>query len=180
MKPSVAFESQKKARINLQKKVARMRALVEKGECLTDLPVSLRQFNAWANASGVQEDRFDTNANETLARNQDIRSAAIELMALVKTLLQRQPHGREESVARAKEQARLHKTIRQIAEAEMSRAHNDVRSLREENEALRAQSRSIAEEAIRIKEQLERELASERKKVAELLTARGRDIKVIK
>lgn len=180
MKPKVAFALQDKARGNLQRKLDLLRSSIEQEANLAAMPSSVRQFNAWAKDTNEATNRFERNANETLNRNPAMRSAVVELTALVKDLRQKRTRGRDESLARAREHVKLHKTIREIAEGEMRRARKEVQSLREENIALRAQCRSIAEEAERVKEQYERDLAKERKVVADLRSSRERGIRAVK
>lgn len=168
LKPSVAFHLEDAAQANISAKIALLRARLESGEKLTDLPTSLRQFNAWTPPNPVTRALLRKNANETLARNPGLRAAALSLIE--QAVFARQPKATagEKAGARLREKIELHRRIREIAEAELLRAREQTVKLERELSAQRAQVRSMEAEAQRIRENYESRIANLQAQNAEL------------
>lgn len=179
-KPPIAYVLEKRARENLEKKIDALRSCVEHGVAPAGIPKSLRQLNQWSSNGADGAIAFDRNANETLTRHPDIRDAALALIGHLREASRPRSRPREASLRRAKEQASLHLTIRQIAEAALLKAMSETESCRKEILALRAQVRSIAEEALSERERLLDELTELRRRNAELLRSRSTRLTAIR
>lgn len=158
-KPDVAKALEQNARENIERKVACLARCLEEGINLSTLPTSQRKFNSWTNSTGKPSERLEKNANETLLRHLDLLNAVKTLITKVKAATKPAKSSRELGLARAREQANLHLTIRRIAEVRIVRLTTENETLRREVGALRNQVEAIAAEARNVRVQLESELS---------------------
>jgi hypothetical protein len=179
-KPGVAFISEQHARENLQRKLRALSTLLKSGARPPQVPTSLRRFNAWTVDRIDDESALRRNANETLARYPALKATAIELVQRAKATSKPPVNRREASVARARERANLHLTIRQIAEAALMRARLEINSLQMKLTALQGQLDSVVDESVRIRAEYEEALSNLRAQHAELLRARPTNIRPIR
>lgn len=177
-KPAIAFASEAKARENLDRKLMRLKALLERGATAADAPASLNQFNAWTFDGDAVDRPFISNAHETLTRHSDLKAAAVALVRLVRMASKPVRPQRELSLRRSKEQAELHKRIRQIAERHAVQMIQENADLRREKLALVAQVESMANEVESIRRSFEEQLQKLRERNAELVRSQSEKIKI--
>lgn len=180
VKPSVAFQSEEQARVNINRKLMRLTALLRSGVLPADTPKSLNQFNAWKFVGDCVDDSFVGNAHETLTRNADLKTAASNLTGLVRKAARPALPVRELSVKRARERAELHLQLRHIAERHALQMMSQNGELRRQIDALRAQVESMIGELATIRSAYEDELQKLRSANADLLRASPSNIRVLR
>jgi paraquat-inducible protein B len=181
-KPAVAFQSADAALSNIRVKLSLLREYLDgRGPFVqldgklsfTLLPSSIRQFNSWCSRdlkSLVNDDlpEFSRNANSTLNKHAaelaSIQSAVKALSS--KARAEGMRPNKEASLARARDESRLQKTLREIAERELKISRQAQERLRKDAELLRTQLKSLAEEARSQNESLSQELEQLRKQNA--------------
>ncbi|MDM0082916.1 hypothetical protein QTI17_20185 [Variovorax sp. J31P179] len=178
-KPAIAFRTETQARENLERKIEHLKTMVEAGARPPEVPSSLRKFNSWEIAS-KQGATFKRNANETISRHPQLRAAAVAIMEAAKAAARPSVPPRDAGMKRARDKARLHLTIRKIAESAYLRSRAENLRLRSEIDALRAQVVSISDEANRLREALELELEKCRARNAELLRSAPSNVRAIR
>lgn len=179
-KPQVAFVSEQRARENITRKLEALRALLDSGTSASDVPTSLRRFNAWTSSGSSDSLPFLCNSNVTLSRYPELSQIAKALVAAAKTAGKPVPSAREIGLVRARERAALHQRIRQIAEAELIRARGENTRLRAEIEALRAQVSSMSEETVRIREEYDAAFSALRAQHAEVVRSLKTNLRLIR
>lgn len=180
VKPSVAFANEEAGRANIERKIKRLSIMLNDDALTEDAPKSLRQFNAWAFAGGISEESFVSNGHATLRKHETLQSDAIRLTRLVKEAAKPAPPVRELSVNRARERAKVHLQLRQIAERHALQLTSENVELRRQIEALNSQVDSMTDELMAIRDAYEEALRELRSRNAELIRSIPSKIKVIR
>lgn len=179
-KPRVAFANEEAARLNIRRKIDRLRSMFSAGVLTEDAPKSLNQFNAWSFAGVNPDDCFSKNGHETLTRHESLKADARELTALAKKWEKPTPPARALSVSRARDKVQLHMKLRQIAERHALQMLSENIDLRKELATLRANFESMADELTRIRREYEAELQKVRNRNSELIKSAPRNVKALR
>ncbi len=163
-KPAVAFRLADAALENIKTKLLLLReCLVGRGPFVdatgkidyASVPSSVRRFNSWRyedieNVGGDDLPRFSRNANDTLNKHPaelaSIQSTLKAIVAKARAEGEERPN-KERSLARVREESRLQKTLREIAERELKLSRQELIKLRTKIELLETQLKSQAVEA---------------------------------
>lgn len=178
-KPAVAFKSEQYARDNIERKIKRFASLLTQGPLQAETPKSLNTFNAWCFKGPPDNEAFVGNAHETLTRHGDLKCTVLSLIELARGLSKPQKPPRELSVQRARERAKVHLILRQIAERQAIEVMLQNSNLIREREALRNQVESMQAESANLQRGYEEEIAKLRQEIAELVCRSGKRIRGI-
>lgn len=188
--PPIGFENAAKARENIRAKLTVVEAwaknIVERdGDDSDDLlvpfdmlPLSQRDFNAWDSAafstSAVSTyGTFHKNGNATLLKSNDILESLRNYFVILKRFKTAGPaQKKQETIASLQRRLAMEKTLRGIAEKELTRARAQVWRCQKEEETLRAEVKSAGAKAREMIDELEALLAqvlAERSELARTL-----------
>lgn len=179
-KPRVAFANADEGRVNIERKLKRLAALLKDGALTEDAPTSLNKFNKWGFIGATAEDSFVSNAHDTLRKHGTLQKNAIALTNLVKAAANPTPPVRELSVNRSRERVKVHLQLRQIAERHALQMTSENGELRRQIAALNSTIDSMVEELAAIREAYEAALQELRSRNAELVRATPSNVKVLR
>ena len=163
-KPDVAFQSAKAALGNIRCKLNILQACLAGNGPLVDangkiihefIPESKRQFNNWRsddlkNSIQAGLPSFTKNANSTLNKHASERASietALERIKVIRETADSGGNTKEDKLSRLRDESRLQKTIREIAERELAKTLRELTKLRTEIVSLKIQLKSQAKEA---------------------------------
>jgi len=130
-KPLVAFETEVKAKNNLN---AKLELLIRLSESMDEsvhllIPKSITKFNAWSSEMlpvSMQETSFASNAKETLKAHSEIFNAVRAILLDLRGLSKTSAKNRDTKIESLKRDKFLHKVLKTIAEEELAYARRDL------------------------------------------------------
>lgn len=176
--PPIAAENAARARENIERKLQAIQLAVTSRsteiDAITKLPRTLRQFNLWAVskdavASEIPHADVKRNSNETLNGHAKLKSQVVSaVQSVARVLVNAKQDDRGVRAVGWEEKFRMSERIREILDAGMKRAARELEAANEARRRAEAVKHATEQKAKESIEELERELAEERKKVSDL------------